>query len=163
MVNMELLNIAFSIGSNADQGWGERSATDRVEEAIAALCSHLPIATLIAAERLDSTIPHYMSAKCAPLPAYANAVVAIAINFPINASLLNEESKYIEWKLGRRRPAPRVAIDIDVIFDGNNLLRQHEIGRKYNRLPLVKMLLKGDLNAMGSFLRLLLGNLPVEP
>lgn len=78
-----------------------------------------------------------------PVLPYANAVVWVRAVAPLSIQGVERILKGAEETLGRRRPAPEVEIDIDLLMFGDEVVRQRDLQRDYCRLPVVVSLIKG--------------------
>lgn len=132
-----------SFGSNIDSDLSEDiSATNKVRVAIDCLSHYLSGVTVIRSHFLDSTPAHSKAGTFPPLPAYANAMSLYQIPAVYSGQWLNDFVKEVEILLGRKRPAPRVEIDIDIVATAGNVFRAHELSRNYCRIPIFVFLLE---------------------
>lgn len=154
-----MVELLVSIGSNRRDVDGI-DASAKVNQCKRELCRLAPVRYYRAC---DEAPLMSFAAKggfaASPVSPYANAVVWVRAVAPLSIQGVERILKGAEETLGRKRPAPEVEIDIDLLMFGDEVVRQRDLERDYCRIPIMISFLKCISPAMpAKLLSLLLGS-----
>lgn len=137
-----MVELLISIGSNR-RNVGGIDASVKVTQCKIELCRLAPVRYYRAG---DEAPMMSFAAKggfvASPVSPYANAVVWVSAVAPLSIQGVERVLKGAEETLGRKRPAPEVEIDIDLLMFGDEVVRQRDLERDYCRIPIMISLLK---------------------
>ncbi len=145
----QVIDLLISIGSNR-RSIGGVDASAKVRQCRGELDRLAPVVSTAGendAEPLMSFAAKGGFAASPVLP-YANAVAWVRAAAPLSREGIERILKQAEAKLGRRRPAPEVEIDIDLLMFGREIVRERDFERYYCRVPAVVSMIKGEAAAL---------------